>query len=565
MAFDGAFLHKLITELSIAENTFVDKIYQPSRDELIFLLRRGGFCKKLLINLRPGAARIQFTEAKYENPPTPPMFCMLVRKYLSSARLVKICQPGLERLAELTFSYTDEMGDISELCIIAELMGNKTNLIIVNKNGRIIDALRRSDPEKGGRMLLPGAVYEYPEKREKLDPLTARADELADIIGKSDTADTTALLNTLDGLSPLVCRELAFKAELFGAEAAADLILRDLKNDGGSPLLLLKADGTPQDFSFTDISQYGDLFAKKCFENYSSLLDEFYTARDAANRLKHTAGDIIKLVSTLRARTEKKLALRLEELKSCENRERLRIYGELLKANLYRATPGASFIEVENYYDNMQPIRIPLDPALSPQKNAAKYFKDYKKSHTAEQRLTELTELDRRELAYFDTVLDSISRSSSRAELSEIREELIAGGYIKAPSALRRRKPQAPLFKEYSCKEGYKIAVGKNNRQNDYLTTALAAKNDIWLHIKGFPGSHVIIMCGGREVSEETLIFAATLAAENSAAAPGARVAVDYTPVKYVKKPNGAKPGMVIYSTNKTVYVTPPTDKGAAL
>lgn len=565
MAFDGAFLHKLITELSIAENTFVDKIYQPSRDELIFLLRRGGFCKKLLINLRPGAARIQFTEAKYENPPTPPMFCMLVRKYLSSARLVKICQPGLERLAELTFSYTDEMGDISELRIIAELMGNKTNLVIVNKNGRIIDALRRSDPEKGGRMLLPGAVYEYPEKREKLDPLTARADELADIILKADQSDASAVLNTLDGLSPLVCRELVFKAGLYGAGAAADLLLRDLKNDGGAPLLLLKADGTPQDFSFTDISQYGDLFAKKQIENYSLLLDEFFTARDAASRLKHTAGDIIKLVSTLRARTEKKLALRLEELKGCENRERLRIYGELLKANLYRATPGASFIEVENYYDNMQTVRIPLDPALSPQKNAAKYFKDYKKSHTAEQRLTELTELDRRELAYFDTVLDSISRSSSRAELSEIREELITGGYIKAPSAMRRRKPQAPLFKEYSCKEGYKIAVGKNNRQNDYLTTALAAKNDIWLHIKGFPGSHVIIMCGGREVSEETLIFAATLAAENSAAAAGARVAVDYTPVKYVKKPNGAKPGMVIYSTNKTVYVTPPTDKGAAL
>lgn len=565
MAFDGAFLHKLITELSVAENAFVDKIYQPSRDELVFLLRKGGFCKRLLINLRPGAARIQFTDLKYENPPTPPMFCMLMRKYLSAARLIKISQPGLERLAEFTFSYTDEMGDISELCLAAELIGNKTNLILINNNGKIIDALRRSDPENGGRMLLPGAVYEYPEKRNKLNPLELETDKLADIIRNAGTTDSAAaLLNTLDGLSPLLCREIAYKCELYGAEAAAN----ELKNSlcgCGTPLLLLKADATPQDFSFTDISQYGDLFAKKCFENYSLLLDEFYTARDAANRLKHTAGDIIKLVNTLRARTEKKLALRLEELKSCENREQLRIYGELLKANLYRATPGVPFIEVENYYNNMQTIRIPLDPALSPQKNAAKYFKDYKKSHTAEQRLTELTELDRKELAYFDTVLDSISRSTARAELAEIREELIAGGYLKAPAAARRRKPQAPLFKEYSCKEGYKIAVGKNNRQNDYLTTTLAAKNDIWLHVKNIPGSHVIIMCGGHEVSEETLIFAATLAAKNSSAAAGARVAVDYTPVKYVKKPNGAKPGMVIYTTNKTVYVTPPTDKGATL
>lgn len=343
--------------------------------------------------------------------------------------------------------------------------------------------------------------------------------------------------------------------------SALEKIISDLKGSG-TPLLLIKSDGTPQDFSFTDISQYGSLFEKKVFQSYSQLLDEFYSARDTADRMKHAAGDILKLVNNLKTRTEKKLALRLQELKSCENREQLRIYGELLKANLYKSVPGAAFIEVENYYDDMKQIRIPLDPALSPQKNAAKYFKDYKKSHTAEQTLTELTRRDEQELIYFDSVLDSISRSRTKAEIAEIREELTAGGYLKAP-ATKPKKTQAPVLREYKSAEGYRIIVGKNNRQNDYITTTLAAKNDLWFHTKNIPGSHVVVMCGGKEVSDETLIYAATLAAENSGAAAGAQVPVDYTPIKFVKKPNGAKPGMVIYTTNKTLYVTP--DNGGKL
>ena len=562
MAFDGAFLHKTVTELQTAENTFVDKIYQPSKDELVFLLRKSGFCKKLLINVRPGAARIQFTETKYENPAVPPMFCMLIRKYLSSARLLKVSQPGFERIAELTFSYTNEMGDIAEIRLAAEFIGNKTNIVLINENGKIIDALRHSDPESGGRMILPGAAYTYPEQRHKLDPLNTAAEKIIEAAEKSSGELSSALLNTVDGFSPLLCREAVYKAELSGnLTAALGEIISDLKNSG-TPLLLIKSDGTPQDFSFTDISQYGSLFEKKVFQSYSQLLEEFYSARDTADRMKHAAGDILKLVNNLKTRTEKKLALRLQELKSCENREQLRIYGELLKANLYKSVPGAAFIEVENYYDNMKQIRIPLDPALSPQKNAAKYFKDYKKSHTAEQTLTELTRRDEQELIYFDSVLDSISRSRTKAEITEIREELTAGGYLKS-SASKPKKAQAPVIREYRSAEGYRIIVGKNNRQNDYITTTLAAKNDLWFHTKNIPGSHVVVMCGGKEVSDETLVYAATLAAENSSAAAGAQVPVDYTPIKFVKKPNGAKPGMVIYTTNKTLYVTP--DNGGKL
>lgn len=557
MAFDGGFLHRITEELNIADDSHVDKIYQPSKDELVLLLRKKNFAKRLLICVKPGSARIQFTENKYENPASPPMFCMLIRKYLSAAKLIKVTQPSLERIAELTFSYTNEMGDISEIRLIAEFIGNKTNILLVGADGRIIDCLRKSDPETADRLLLPGALYEYPVNQGKLNPLTAETNQIctAAITHGGNTAK--ALLDIIDGFSPLVCREAVFKSEIAGnLNSALNAIVTDLKN-GGTPTMLIKADGTPYDFSYTDISQYAGEFDKKGFKSYSELLDAFYTARENSERLRRSAADIIKLITNLRARTERKLAIRLNDLKKCENRETLRIYGELLKANLYRLQNGATFAEVENYYDEMKLIRIPLNPALSPQKNADKYFKDYKKTYTAERTLTDLTERDKEELKYFDSVLDSISRSESISEISEIREELALAGYIKQNGARKKKAPAVPQFKEYTSDEGYKILVGKNNRQNDYLTTVLAAKNDLWFHVKNIPGSHVIVMCRGGEVSDATVMKAAALAAANSKAAGSSQVPVDYTPVKFVKKPNGAKPGMVIYTTNKTVFVTP--------
>lgn len=557
MAFDGGFLHRITEELNIADDSHVDKIYQPSKDELVLLLRKKNFAKRLLICVKPGSARIQFTENKYENPASPPMFCMLIRKYLSAARLIKITQPSLERIAELTFSYTNEMGDISEIRLIAEFIGNKTNILLVGADGRIIDCLRKSDPETADRLLLPGALYEYPVNQGKLNPLTAETNQIctAAITHGGNTAK--ALLDIIDGFSPLVCREAVCKSEIAGnLNSALNAIVTDLKN-GGTPTMLIKADGTPYDFSYTDISQYAGEFDKKSFKSYSELLDAFYTARENSERLRRSAADIIKLITNLRARTERKLAIRLNDLKKCENRETLRIYGELLKANLYRLQNGATFAEVENYYDEMKQIRIPLNPALSPQKNADKYFKDYKKTYTAERTLTDLTERDKEELKYFDSVLDSISRSESISEISEIREELALAGYIKQNGARKKKVSAVPQFKEYTSDEGYKILVGKNNRQNDYLTTVLAAKNDLWFHVKNIPGSHVIVMCRGGEISDATVMKAAALAAANSKAAGSSQVPVDYTPVKFVKKPNGAKPGMVIYTTNKTVFVTP--------
>lgn len=543
MAFDGAFLHCVISELNNALDSHVDKIYQPSKEELVFLLRKKGFVKRLLLNVKSNGARVQFTENKYENPESPPMFCMLMRKHLLNARLLRIEQPDLERVARFVFSSMNEMGDITELNLICELLSGSANIILTDNNFKIIDSLRHSDIETSSRLILSGATYAMPPKQDKLNPLTADLTEI------EKQLESKTLLQTLDGFSPLICREI---------EAGLPLlkVINSIKSNG-QPTLILKPDSTPLDFTYITVSQYGDGYQNKPFSSYSELLDEFYTKKETALRVQQNARDIIKLVTNLKARTERKLSQRLIELEKCKDREILRVYGELIKANLYAIKNGSSFAEVPNYYDSeMKSIRIPLNPALSPANNANKYFKDYKKSYTAEGALTKLTALDREELIYFDSVLESISRCRDISDIAEIREELAEAGYIKQTQSRKKQKAK-PVFKEFTSLEGYKILVGKNNKQNDYLTTVLASKNDLWFHTKNTHGSHVIVFCGGKEVSDETVLQAARLAALNSKAADSSQVAVDYTPVKFVKKPNGAKAGMVIYTTNKTVYVTP--------
>lgn len=549
MAFDGAFLYKTLAELREAVGCHIEKIYQPSFQELVLLLRKKGFAKRLLITVKAGNARIQFTENKYENPQTPPMFCMLLRKYLSSAKLVDIIQPDFERVAVLVFSAFSEMNDIVEIKLVCEFIGNSSNIILVGENGKIIDALHHSDIEKNDRLLLPGATYVFPKKQNKLNPLKT---EISDILSKCKTNEPNELLNLLDGFSPLICREI-FAFDDFKQKLQS--VIESIKNTP-TPTIVYKPDGTPFDYSYTEISQYNE-YKTETFLTFSDLLDAFYTKKENIAKINNSARDIIKLINNLIARTKKKLELRILDLKKCENRDTLRIYGELLKANLYAIPNGAKEAQVPNYYDDMKIITIPLDPALTPANNANKYFKEYKKTYTAEQTLTKLVEKDREELVYFDSVLESISRCTTLLELEEIRAELCTVGYIKKPQTKGGKPKLKPTFNEYTSSEGYKIIVGKNNTQNDYLTTTLANKNDLWFHTKNIAGSHVIVFNNGNKVSEETILQAALLAAQNSKAANGANVAVDYTPVKFVKKPNGAKPGMVIYTTNKTVYVTP--------
>ena len=560
MALDGGFLKKIVDELKSAIDCHIDKIYQPSRDELVFLLRKKGFVKRLLVTVKNGSARIQFTENKYENPDVPPNFCMLLRKYLSSARLIDVTQEGLERVAELSFSATNEMGDNVKLRLACELIGNQANAILIKEDGTIIDALKHSDVETAERFILPGAIYKYPPSQQKVNPLEIDTQNFANEILTLDGELWKNIINRLNGFSPLVCREIEYKAQKGeNLNAVLEKVLNCLKTDSApTATVVVKPDGTPYEFSYIDIEQYGSEYKRKYYNSFSELLDAFYTERDTAAKINTAAHDIIRLINNLKTRTEKKLALRLNELKQCENRETLRIYGELLKANLYNIKNGSSFAIVQNYYDeNLGDLKIPLNPALSPAKNAEKYFKDYKKTYTAEQTLTALTQADRDELLYFDSVLDSISRSKTLAEISEIRDELADGGYIKRPTVKNRKKQQNLSFKEQLSTEGYRILIGKNNMQNDVLTTRLASKSDLWFHTKNIPGSHVVVFCDGKEVSDETVMRAALLAAKNSKAATSSKVPVDYTQIKNVKKPGGAKPGMVIYTTNKTIFVNP--------
>jgi len=568
VAFDGNFTGFIVKELNSAIDARIDKIYQPSTGEIYLTLRKKGFVKKVVLSIKNGMSRVHFTETKPENPEKPPMFCMLMRKHFSSAKLIGVTQKGFERLIEFSFEATNEMGDKVNLRIICELIGNLSNIVMVDEQGKIIDALRRSDIAENKRMVLPGVVYTYPETQDKYNILTSDIDEIYEgVKRKGELPIWKAILDTVGGTSPLTAREIVYKSGLpdFPVSEISDLEnlksgLNNFKNSlkgKGSPFILIDK-GNPKDFSFSDISQYGNLYEKKEFNSFGEMLDCFYETREKESVRKRITGEVDRLVQNLISRANKRLFARVTQLKECEERENLRIYGELIKANIGLIKSGQERVKLPNYYDeNLSEIEIKLDPSLNASANAAKYFKEYKKKSTAATTLIDFIEDDKKEIAYLETVSDSLSRCETLNDLREIKSELAVSGYIKQSPKDKNRKQTIGIFKEYKSSEGYRIIVGKNNMQNDYLTTKLASKKDLWFHTKNIHGSHVIVFCDGKEVGEETIIFASKLAAKNSKAANSSNVPVDYTEIKNVKKPAGAKPGMVIYTANKTVFVTP--------
>ncbi len=566
MALDGIFLRLLLNELSDFCGTRIEKIYQPSRDELVLLLRSAGKNAKLLISAKSGFSRLALIKDTPENPADPPTFCKLMRKYIGGAKILSFTQQGLDRVVFIHLSCYNEMGDLIRPFLAVELFSNRSNIILCEENGRIIDAVHRSDPEKGGRMLLPGARYEAPPPSQKLDPFITPEAALADAVIGSLKPAASAFMTAIDGVSPLISRELAALSRLDGdippSKEDADRIKTVLARFKGIIAqdhlpTVISLEGKTADFSYmAPVAQYSGLAKTHAVASYNDLLDEFYSLRDKEARIRGQAQDVSRLLTNIKARIERRLASRLSELEQSRDREELRIFGELLKANLYGIEKGADSATVQNYYDpELKSVKIPLNPAISPAANAAKYFKDYKKSHTAEQTLTELIEKDRLELVYIESVLDALSRAESVKDIADIRDELCDAGYILRLKNAKRPAPKAS-FKEYSL-GGFRIAVGRNNRENDILTLKTAGKEDIWLHAKDIPGSHVIIFTEGREVPEETVVFAARLAAKHSKAADSSNVPVDAALAKFVKKPAGAKPGMVIYTHNRTLYVTP--------
>lgn len=567
MPLDGAFIHCLRSELSQAVDCHIDKIHCPAKNEFVFSIRGRGFSKKLYISLNPEAPRVGFSTVSFDNPAVPPMFCMLLRKHLSSGRISDIRGIGAERIIIFDIQSTNEMGDRVTYHLIAELIGHKTNLILVNEAGKVLDCARRSDIETSDRLILPGAMYSPPETDGRTDFLTGDLSAAATCCIGHDIPVADALIKNIAGISPLICREIALSATGDSSTFSKDVSLKSLVDtlekfkatvqSGGTPFYLTDKNGVPKEYSFMEIKQYGNLYVTRQAENFSALLEDFYGERERKRRIEHAKSDLLKLIKNLIARNEKKLNLRKKELEKSEDREKYRIFGELLKANLYRIEKGVPSVTVENYYDpEYKTISIPLNTALSPAANAAKYFKDYKKACTAALTLVGLITECEEEGKYLQSVLFELQSAESPAEFSEIREELSLNGYLgkNQKQNKKQRSTSKPLL---FTKNGFKIMVGKNNIQNDILTLRTASKQDIWFHTKNIHGSHVILFTEGKTPDEETLIFAASLAAKYSKAADSNQVPVDYTRVKYVKKPAGAKPGMVIYTTNQTIFADP--------
>lgn len=564
MAFDAYFLSAVLDEVRArTADARVEKIHQPSRDTVIVHLKCREGREKLLFALNPTAPRLHLTTATPENPAEPPMFCMLLRKHLMSARLKRIEQPPMERCATFTFDCIDEMGDRVEKKLVAELMGRTCNLYLLAPDGRIIDCLRHIGlDESAKRAALPGLMYQAPDVITKIDP--READLTAILASNGADLISDRLMDALGGLSPLVCREAVLYATgdtdtRIGAQNAdtatklAQFFAENLAHP--TPNCYTLPDGTPKQFAFCSIREYG---ACTQAESFSALLDSYYTVRDRRDAMRQKSGAVRKLVQNLCTRLTRKLAIQEKELSATYDRERLRQLGDILTANIHRIQKGQTSILCEDFYDeNMAQIAIPLSPILSPQQNAAKFYKDYAKLKTAERELTHQIELGENELNYLQSVLEELSRANTDAELEEIRRELQDGGYLKPDTGKRRMKQGKLPPMRFESTDGYPIYVGRNNRQNEELTFRLARKDDIWLHAQKVHGSHVIISCGGTTPPDDTITQAAQLAAFYAESGGGQNLPVDVTPVKQVKHiPNG-KLGMVIYHTYRTVYVNP--------
>ena len=573
MALDGIFLRHIKKEIEeTALGARVNQVYQPNRDELVLVLRTYGGSKKLLLSSRANSPRVNFCVNTPENPAQPPMFCMLLRKRFGGGKLVGVRQLGCDRVLFLDFECVNELGDVEGLSVVCEIMGMYSNLIVINRDSNIIiDAIKRVDlTVSRRRFVLPNIPYELPEAQDKLNILEHTPEDIARA-AKSLPAEmplSKALMQVIQGVSPIVARELEYRV-LEGATNRAEgalydkliSVLGDFKamteacNE--KPCIVYREDGRPMDFSFFPITQYGGYAKVKTTEGFSATVDEFYEERDARERMRVKGHSLNKLLTNLIDRTSRKINKQRSELAQCADREQLRIYGDLLHANLYRIERGASAVEVENFYDESNSlITIKLNPAISPAANAQKYYKDYQKAKTAETVLAEQIEKGTAELEYLGSVADSLSRAETERELSQIREELTEQGYLRRPKGKVQKQAQLPP-KEYLSSDGFTILVGRNNRQNDQLTLKTAAKTDIWLHTKDIHGSHVIIRADGKTVSDTAILEAAQLAAYHSKARESTNVPVDYTLAKNVSKPAGAKPGMVIYVKNKTVFVDP--------
>ena len=538
----------------------IDKVQQPERDMLLLSLRANGKNRRLLIAAGTGNARVHLTEASFENPAEPPMFCMLLRKHLVGAHIVSLYQPEHERMLVLLLDTHDELGVDSRKQLVVEMIGRSANVILVGEDGRIIDCMRRVDfAGDANRRLLPGMIYRMPPRQDKRSFFETEPDTRRAMIDKADESVPMDkwLLDSFSGLSPLICRELGYRCggDYALLPAQMDALMESVENGEFTPCLISR-DGKPLDFSFLRISQYGDAAQTELCDSFSVLLDAFYTRRDQQEQQRRRSKELQHSVKTARDRLMRKLAGQREELKRTETKEDVRKRAELVTANLYRLKRGQQSLVCEDYYEPDCPeITIPLDPLKTPQQNAAAMYKEYNKLKGAERHLTGLIARGEQQLEYLNSVLDELERAENEKDLGDIRRELSETGYLKQPRGAKPEKGRAQAPLRFVTDAGLEVLVGRSNTQNDELTTKLARRTDYWLHTQRVHGSHVILRCDGLEPDEESLAQAASLAAWYSQGRESGKVPVDYTMVRFVRKPAGAMPGKVVYTDYRTIFV----------
>ena len=570
MPMDAVFLHGLTQELTQSlTGARIDKVQQPERDLLLLSVRTQSGNAKLLVHGGVGSARVHFTAGTFENPAEPPMFCMLLRKQRVGARITGISQPDFERMLVLDLDGRDELGTPVKKQLIVEMLGRQSNVILVSADGHIIDCMRRVDSSMSEtRQVQPGLFYRLPLRQDKPVLFDTTPEQRAQLLSGPVTAATLDkwLLGLFSGVSPLLCREVCFRAlgdasprleRLDDAQRARlehelDALVFSVETNNFAPTMLLDGD-RPKDFSAMPILQYQDALQSRGCGSFSELLDEFYLRRDKAEAMRRRSQELTHQVRTLRDRTAKKLAIQHSDLLRCADREALRQRADLIKANLYRIHKGDRAVTVQDYYAEGCPdVTIELDPRKNPQENAAALYKSYRKAKTAEQHLTGLIAEASRNLDYLNSVLDELARAESERDLADIRAELRATGYLRQPRNAKKEKTaqRAPL--SFVSSTGYEILVGRSNTQNDELTHRTARRTDIWLHVQKVHGSHVIIRAHDTTPDDQTIAEAASLAVYYSQARGGGKTPVDYTMARFVRKPSGALPGMVLYTDYQT-------------
>lgn len=580
MPLDAICLGAVTNELNtVLTGCRIEKVYQPDRDEIVIQTRGQGGARRLLVSIAAGTPRVHFIETARENPAVPPMFCMLLRKHVQGAKIAAVTQPAVERMLSIELDTTDEMGVACKKHLICELMGKHSNVVLCGEDNRIIDAMRRVDGDLSGkRQVLPGLFYRMPPAQDKHDPFAVSGVGLAAAAAQADGEQTLDrfLLNTLLGFSPLLCRELAFRATGDTAKPLGmlsdeernriakvyDDFLAYIEEKRWKPFLLTKSeDSAVFDFTFLPVTQYEGLMNVTQYESFSSLLAAFFEKKGRVERMMRRSSDLHKAVVNAHDRLARKLSAQKKELAGAHDREKYKRTGELITANLYQLEKGMNKAKVIDYYNkDCLEVEISLDVRLTPQQNAQKYFKLYTKSKTAEEVLTEQIRQGSIELDYLESVLVQLSEAETERDLAQLREELTLSGVLSAKQTRNKKGRQKPVQAKpfhYRTTDGFDIFAGKNNLQNDLLTLKIAFKSDIWFHTQKIHGSHVILVTDGREPTEQAMTEAAMVAAYHSKARSSSMVPVDYTQVRQVKKPAGAKPGMVIYHVYQTAYVTP--------